>query len=264
MTAPMSSGRARRAVFSVALCAGLVTLLAACSTPEDPDAGTNGVGKLTAVEIEKKAQAAVDGAAAVRLSGALVSQGETYRLNMRLKENGGTGSVTSADDTFELMRVEDDLWLKADAGFWTHESEGGSDGGAGAPTTSDTEAADKLQDKYVKVPQDDKSYKQLRGFTDIKVLLGGLLSLHGELTKGDHSKVGGIRTIKVIASKGAGGTLDVSLQGVPYPLQLMRAGGAGTLTLTDWGKDFTLEAPPKGQTVDYGSDLPESSSSSDG
>ncbi|WP_327234618.1 hypothetical protein OG349_12175 [Streptomyces sp. NBC_01317] len=260
MTAPMSSGRARKAVFSLALCAGLVALLAACSSPEDPDAGTNGVGKLTAAGIEKKAQAAVDGAGAVRLSGALVSQGETYRLNMRLKENGGTGSVTSKDDTFELLRIEDELFLKADAGFWTHESDADGKESA-APSTSDTEAADKLQDKYVKVPREDPSYKQLRGFTDIKVLLGGLLSLHGELTKGDYSKVGGIRTIKVIAGKGAGGTLDVSLVGVPYPLQLMRAGGAGTLTLTDWGKEFTLEAPPKGQTVDYGSDLPESSSS---
>jgi hypothetical protein len=50
--------------------------------------------------------------------------------------------------------------------------------------------------------------------------------------------------------------LDVSLEGTPYPLQLVRAGGAGTLTLADWGKDFPLVAPDKDRTVDYGSRLP--------
>lgn len=255
MTALLSSGRTRRIAFSLALCAGLAAVLTACGGDEDPDKGTNGVGRLTAPEIEKKAQTAVDGAAAVRLAGALVSHGQTYRLNMRLKENGGTGSVTAKDDTYELLRVDDKLFLKADADFWTHAD--GKDGDAGtAPSRSDAEAAKKLQDKYVKVPEEDPSYKQLRGFTDIKVLLDGLLSLHGDLAKGDYSKVGGIRTVKVVAGKGAGGTLDVSLEGTPYPLQLVRAGGAGTLTLTDWGQDFTLEPPAKGQTVDYGSDLP--------
>lgn len=33
---------------------------------------------------------------------------------------------------------------------------------------------------------------------------------------------------------------------------------AGTLQLTDWGKDFTLREPGKGDTVDYGAQLPAS------
>lgn len=32
------------------------------------------------------------------------------------------------------------------------------------------------------------------------------------------------------------------------------------MTLSDWGKDFTLEAPAKGDTVDYGQQLPKTSS----
>ncbi|MFF1957609.1 hypothetical protein ACFVWX_11535 [Streptomyces sp. NPDC058220] len=248
----LSSDRARRAALPVAICAGLATVLTACG--EDPDEGTNMVGKLSATEIERKAQTAAGSADAVRLSGSLVSKGQTYKLNMRLKENGGIGSVTSKNTTFQLLRIEDALFLKADADFWSHAGEDGKE--SAEPSKADAEVADKLQDKYVKVPEDDPSYKQLNSFTDMKVLLDGLLTLHGKLSKGSRDTIGGVRTIKISGGEGDGGTLDVSLEGTAYPLQLVRAGGAGTLTLADWGQDFPLEAPAKGQTVDYGSRLP--------
>lgn len=54
----------------------------------------------------------------------------------------------------------------------------------------------------MKVPEDDPTYKQLRGFTDKKVLLGGLLTLHGTVGKGDRDKVGGVRTIRILGGKG--------------------------------------------------------------
>ncbi|MFE2743581.1 hypothetical protein ACFXKX_04255 [Streptomyces scopuliridis] len=256
MTVLLSSGRARRVALPVAFCVGLAAVLTACG--EDPDEGTNGVGKLSATEIERKAQTAANAAGAVRLSGTLVTQGETYKLNMRLKTNGGTGTVTSKNSTFQLLRIEDTLFLKADAGFWSHADD--KDGKeTSKPSSSDTEAADKLQDKYVKVPEEDPSYKQLSGFTDMKVLLAGILTLHGKLNKGARDRIGGLKTIKINGSEGDGGTLDVSLEGTPYPLQLVRAGGAGTLSLDDWGRDFELAAPAKGETVDYGSRLPATS-----
>ncbi|MFF5564522.1 hypothetical protein ACFY7Z_02875 [Streptomyces sp. NPDC012623] len=253
MTVLPSSDRARRAVLPLALCLGLAAGLTACG--EDPDEGTNGVGKLSAAEIEKKAQTAAGTAGAVRLAGTLVSGGEAYKLNMRLKENGALGSVVSKNSTFQLLRIEDALYLKADAGFWSHADD--SDGKATAtPGASDSEAAGKLGDKYVKVPQEDPAYKQLTVFTDMKVLLGGILTLHGELNKGARDRIGGVRTVKISGSAGDGGTLDISLEGTPYPVRLERAGNAGTLTLADWGKDFELAAPSKGQTVDYGKQLP--------
>ncbi|MFF3324711.1 hypothetical protein [Streptomyces sp. NPDC002889] len=244
---------ARRAALPVALCAGLTVVLTACG--EDPDAGTNGVGKLTAAEIESKAREAVDAADSVRLSGTLVSKGGTYKLNMRLKHEGGTGSVTSKGNTFELLRVGDTLFLKADAGFWSRSD--GKDGDE--PSRTDAEVADKLDDKYVKVPEGDPAYKQFRGFTDMDVLLDGLLGMQGELTKGDRTQVGGVRTIKVTGGNGEGGILDVSLEGEPYPLQFARAGGAGVLTLGDWDEDFALEEPSKDETLDYGRQLPRTS-----
>ncbi|MFJ1899143.1 hypothetical protein [Streptomyces sp. NPDC088115] len=257
MTSSVPAVRARRrtATLAVVLCAGLTAALTACAD-EDPDKGTNGVGRLDAPEIEKKARAAADSSGTVRLAGTLVSKGGTYRLDMRLKDKGGAGSVTSRNSTFELLRIGDVLYLKADAGFWNH-------GTAGAGRTSDADgaAADKLDDKYVKVPEDDPTYKQLRGFTDKKVLLDGLLTLHGEVGKGDRDKVGGERTIRITGGKGEGGALDVSLEGEPYPLRFARGGGGGVITLADWGKDFALKAPAEGDTVDYGQQLPKTTSS---
>ncbi|GAA3009344.1 hypothetical protein K388_00559 [Streptomyces sp. KhCrAH-43] len=251
-SAPAVRARRRTVSLALVLCAGLTAALTACGG-EDPDKGTNGLGKLSAPEIEKKARAAVDSADAVRLAGTLVSKGGTYKIDMRLKNKGGAGSVTSKNSAFTLLRIGDELYLKADAGFWSHDENGGDAKGGAA-------AADKLRDKYVKVPQDDPTYKQLSGFTDKKVLLGGMLTLHGKLTKGDRGEAGGVRTVRVMGGEGSGGALDVSLEGTPYPLRFARAGGGGVITLADWGKDFTLKAPAEDETVDYGRQLPKTSS----
>ncbi|MFF1693962.1 hypothetical protein ACFVXC_10110 [Streptomyces sp. NPDC058257] len=240
------------------MCAGLVagvTGLTGCSSDEDPDAGTNGIGKLSAAKIQSKSRAAADAAPAVRLAGTLVSKGHTYKLDMRLKEEGGTGSVTSKGETFQLLRVGKELFLKADSAFWTHED---AKGGAEKPGKTDDAAAAKLDGKFVKVPAGDAAYKQLSGFTDKDLLLDGMLTLHGKLATGDRGTTDGNPTIEINGDEGAGGTLDVSLEGKPYPLRLERAGDTGTLRLSDWGQDFTLAEPDKDEMVDYGEQLPTS------
>lgn len=233
------------------MCA-LVVGLGATGCSEDPDAGTNGVGKLSAKEIQAKAKTAAGSVDAVRLSGSVVTSGKTYTLDMRLKADGGTGSVTAEGATFHLLRVGEQLYLKADSAFWDHEDGKSDDGG------SDTAAADKLEGKYVKVPTGDPSYKKFSGFTDKDLLLDGLLTLHGSLNTGGHHEQSGVRTVRITGDGGSGGTLDVSLEGNPYPLRLERAGGAGTLSFSAWGKDFALEEPAKDETVDYGKQLPTS------
>ncbi|MFD8571979.1 hypothetical protein [Streptomyces sp. NPDC057694] len=231
------------------MCTGLAAGLAACG--DDPDAGTNGVGKLEPDKIQSRTVKAARGADAVRLAGTVVSGGRTYKLDMRLKDEGGTGSVTTGGSTFRLLRVDEHLYLKADADFWSHSDDAETGHGDGA-------AADKLDGKYVKVPTGDPSYKRLSTFTDKDVLLDGLLTLHGTLAKGDRGSSGGVRTIALTGDEGSGGTLDVSLEGTAYPMRLERAAGAGILQLTEWGRDFTLKEPTSGDTVDYGQQLPES------
>ncbi|MFE6624288.1 hypothetical protein ACFZBP_33045 [Streptomyces sp. NPDC008086] len=248
MTA-IPQGRTRRAAMASAVCALVVSGAGLTGCSEDPDEGTNGVGKLPAAEIQRKTRTAADSADAVHLAGNVVAGGRTYKLDMQLKSDGGTGSVSAQGATFQLLRIDEQLYLKADAGFW---SDAGSDGKA------DAGAVDKLNGKYVKVPQGDPTYKKFSGFTDKGLLLDGLLTLHGQLATDGHHEQAGTRTIRITGDKGSGGTLDVSLEGDPYPLRLTRAGDGGALTFSDWGKDFPLEKPKKNDTVDYGKQLPTS------
>ncbi|WP_328719563.1 hypothetical protein OHT52_08765 [Streptomyces sp. NBC_00247] len=251
MTSYAPAVRARRTALAVALGAGLALGLTGCGG-DDPDKGTNGIGKLSATEIDTRARAAAEAATAVHLAGTLISKDGSYTLDMRLNADGGTGSVTSQENTFAVLRVGDDLYLKADAAFWSAEQDGKGE-------ESDEEAARKLDGKYVKVPEDDPTYKRLRGFTEKGTLLDGLLSLHGTVSKGDRDKVTGVPTIQILGGKGAGGALDVSLKGTPYPVRVARGGGGGTVTLADWGRSFELAAPPEDDTVDYSGQLPKDS-----
>ncbi|MFB6439139.1 hypothetical protein ACFCVY_20520 [Streptomyces sp. NPDC056411] len=237
--------RTGRAVVTGVVGLALAAALGACGS-EDPDAGTNGVGKLPPEKIEAKAQAAAQRADTVHLSGNVVSQGRTFRLDMSLAKNGAKGELTTKAAAFQLLRVGDDLYLKADAAFWAGEKRGGS--GGNGPS-----AAQKLDGKYVKVPAADPVYKRFSGFTDKDTLLASLLGLHGKLTVGDRGDVDGTRTVRLTAGAGSGGTLDVSLEGTPYPLRMKRAGGAGVVTLAEWGRGVDLKAPAKDQVVDYGS-----------
>ncbi|MFG3252809.1 hypothetical protein [Streptomyces sp. NPDC048172] len=247
------TGRARAprsaALIGVA-CAGL-TVLTACGGGgggEDPDKGTNGVGKLSPAKIEMKARKAAQRAEAVRVTGNVVSKGDTYRLSMKLKRDGGMGEVSAkGGSTFQLLRVRKDLYLKAGADFWAKQKKGG-----GTPSKSDVAAAGKLEDKYVKVPHGDPAYRQLSGFTDMRVLLDGLLAMDGKRATGERGAVSGVKTVRVQAGKGRGGMMDVSLKGSPYPLRLQRGGDAGTVRLSGWNSEFALEAPSKDQVVDYG------------
>lgn len=237
----------RSAALAAAICVGLFTSLTGCAG--DPDKGTNGVQKLSPPKIEKEARAAVEDAESVRLSGTIVTKGHTYRLEMRLKDTGAIGEVaTKGGETFSLLRVEKDLYLKAGAGFWIDQEKGDK----GDPSEADLAAAQKLQGKFVKVPGGDSAYDQLNGFTQMDVLLEGLLVLDGDRTTGDRVEVGAVRTIQVLANGGSGGSIAVSLEGTPYPLRLTRAGGAGTVVLDEWNQGFAVHAPKDDNVVDYG------------
>lgn len=248
------TGRARAprsAALLAVVCAGATVALSACGSEEDPDKGTNGVGKLSPAKIEMKARKAAEKADSVRVSGSVVSKGQTYRIKMRLKRTGGVGEVsTPGGSTFGLLRVREDLYLKAGSDFWAKQEKGGSE-----PTKSDVAAAGKLDGKYVKVPHGDPAYKQLSGFTDMGVLLDGLLAMDGKRETGDRGQVSGVDTVRVKAGQGRGGTIDVSLDGSPYPLRLQRGGDAGTVQLAEWNEGFSLRAPSRNETVDYGKQI---------
>ncbi|RKN47087.1 hypothetical protein [Streptomyces hoynatensis] len=225
-------------------CAGLLAAaLAACG--DDPDKGTNGIGRLSAEEIEQRARQAAEDASSVRLTGTVISDGASYDLDVRLGEEGAVGEVSSQGSEFQLLRIGEDLYIKADAAFWQSDA---------VPEELDSDPAQQLEGKYLRVAREDPAYEQLSTFTRMDVL-DALLTLDGERETGDREEVGGVRAIRVEADGGQGGALDVSLIGTPYPLRLERGGDAGVLRLDDWDQELALEPPAEDEIVDYGEDM---------
>ncbi|WP_078856671.1 hypothetical protein [Streptomyces sp. NBRC 109706] len=218
----------------------------ACTPEGEPPEETNGVDELPPEEIEEAARTAAAEATSVRLSGTVLADGASYRLDMRLGPEGAVGEVSAEGATFELLRVGDEMYMRADAAFWETE---------GIPEELDSDPTQKLDGKYVLVVTDDPAYAELSGFTEKDGLLEALLALEGTRAVGEQNDVDGVRTIQLQAAEGAGGIMDVALDGTPYPLRLRRGGGAGDLKLTDWGEDFTLHPPADDEIVDYGDAL---------
>ncbi|WP_103528194.1 hypothetical protein, partial [Streptomyces sp. SM12] len=238
----------RDALVSGLLCAAGAGLLGGCSSepPPDPDEGTNGLASLPADTVEERALAVAGEADALRLSGTVTAGEAGFRLDMRLGPQGGMGEVSTQGMTFEILRIEEELFIKADAAFWQFQQSEEDEADPGI------DPAEKLDGMYVKVAPEDPSYEQLSGFTDKSVMLDLLLTLEGTRETGERGEIGGVETISVIADEGAGGVLEVSLIGDPYPLRLERGGEAGEIRMADWNEEFTLRAPAEDQIVDYG------------
>ncbi|CAM5700535.1 hypothetical protein SVIOM74S_01670 [Streptomyces violarus] len=92
---PIRQGRNHSAALASAMCALAVTGTVLTGCAEDPNEGTNGVGRLSAEKIQAKTRSVAESAGAVRVHGNVVSGERTYALDMRLKDDGGEGSVTS-------------------------------------------------------------------------------------------------------------------------------------------------------------------------
>ncbi|WP_253194658.1 hypothetical protein [Streptomyces sp. MP131-18] len=246
-TAPTEQLRWRRAVAG-AVCAGaLAVTLPACGGSEEPEVETNGVDELAPEEMERRAREAAAEAATVRLSGTVITGDSSYRIDVRLGNDGGVGEVSAGGATFEVLRVGEDLYIKADAAFW--ES-------GGIPEELESDPAEKLDGQYVRVAPEDPAYAELSGFTDKNTLLDGLLTLEGDrAVDEEHGEIDGVETVRVEGDGGAGGAMEVSLVGTPYPLRIERGGEAGELTMDDWGEEFSLNAPPEDDVVDYGDEM---------
>ncbi|WP_151771400.1 hypothetical protein [Streptomyces abyssomicinicus] len=247
---PIPQRRTRMSARVAAVCALAVATTGLTGCGSDPDEGTNGVGKLEPAQIRDRATKAVGSADSVHLSGTVITKDGGVELDMRLSDGGGRGEVTSGGTTFGLLRVGEDLYLQAGADFWNQAA--GGDGKGLEGTT-----AEKLDGKYVKVPEKDPAYQRFSGFTDMDSLLDGLLGLEGKPAKDGYHEVGDARTIRLMFDEGAAGRLDVSLKGTPFPLRLERPAEGGTLQFADWNKGLDLKEPPKDEQVDYGQDLPE-------
>ena len=199
-------------------------------------AKSNGVADLTANEILTQIQKAVADAKSVHVVGSGKTGGTPIALDLQLASGkGGAGHIEVGGYGFDLVRIGDKLYFKADAKALRHYA-----GGV---------VAQLLAGKWFEVPATSGGFGSFAPFTNLQELTKQILTASGRVEKGDETTVDGQKAIALTDTK-RGGTLYVATTGPAYPLEL-KAGknNTGSIAFTEWDQPVTLTAP-KG-AIDY-------------
>jgi len=190
----------------------------------------NGVASKSADQIVAAAKAAAVGAATVHIAGSIVSEGKPLKIDMQLvKDKGGRGRITLEGVSIDLVRVGGSVYINGSQAFYRRV--------AGAA------AAQLLQGKWLKAPENSGNFASLASLTDLAKLMNTTLSSHGTLSRGGTKTVGGQKTVAV-NDVSQGGTVYVATTGSPYPVELSKDGsGGGKIVFDKWNKSVTLTAP---------------------
>ena len=194
---------------------------------------------LSADQILARAKAAAKSASSVHLSG--TESGTTVDLSVG--RNVATGTVTEGGLTVALLAVGGTTYVRAGAAFWD--------------STSGAASANALAGKWVVAGSATGGASALVSFTDIGRVVDQVLAPTGPLTRTPVSTLDGRRVIGVTSSQD-GDTLYVALDGPPYPVRIVPAGGAlagagsavAPPTFSAWNAPVVVHSPPPDQVVD--------------
>ena len=243
----MSPVKHRRTSYLALVAAAVLTLSACTTTPAAGAAKTHSSSSTTSVATTAPTAAAVyqmmrtSGAAArsVHINGTYTDKGQELQLDaegdraghtMRLLVNFGLGAI-------EILKVNDDFYLKADAAFWTR-----LEGSAAI--------AKMAAGKYVKVPAGSAA-----GMGDFRV--GTLLDqvLAEDISTADKlnttvqaTDVDGVPAYLMTTKLGGNVKIYISADG---RARLLRAEStkSGTLDFTEWDSVAPTSAPSADQLV---------------
>ncbi len=198
-------------------------------------APANGVEKLGADEILRRARKATDGARSLRVRGQVQDGGDTYTLDFRYEgATKSTGWFQQGNQRVEITRIGKEVYLKGNDAFWK------SIGGKGALQL--------FSGKYLKTSNTAADFKDLSIFTYRTALFNEAVKSADTWRKGKTLTVGGTPALS-LTTAGAADEIHVATQGEPYVLAL--AGGPeNRIEYTDYGKPVTVQRPPAGSIVD--------------
>jgi hypothetical protein len=225
--APVRS-RARARGYVLALLVPLLLLpgLVGCGS----SSSGNGVASKSPSEILSASKAAAGSASTVHVAGTLASGGTPITLDMDIAAGkGGRGRLSENGLSFELIVVDNTVYIKGSPAFYKHFG-GGS-------------AAQLFEGKWLKAPVTGTELASLASLTNLNKLLDQALSSTGALSKGASSKIGEQAVIELTDSA-KNGALFVATTGKPYPIQISKHGSeSGQVTFSNWDEPVTLEAP---------------------
>jgi hypothetical protein len=230
--------RARLVLVPIALAAALV---AGCNTKSDPGTTTppaasdNGVANLSADEILARATTALNNAKSFKAKGEMDSDGTKVTIDMQFSGKDFKGNLSGEGMQFEIIRIGNDIYLKAPDDVWKTFLPPGQDA-----------ALALLRGKYVKVDASMPQFAALAGSMDTSEIL----KPEGAVTKGEAKVVNGIPTI-ALKDGADNGTLYIATQGEPYPIRIEGpAAEGGAIDFTDFNASVTIAAPAAGEVFD--------------
>jgi hypothetical protein len=198
-------------------------LLAGCqaanpATNPTPTPTSNGLESKTADEILAASTKALKDAKSFRAKGKGESDGQAIEVDLLFAGSDVKGTISLGGAAVDVVQAGGSAYLKADEAFWKMF----------LPAEVQALALPLVSGKYVKVP----ATQSIIPSVDV------LLKPEGTVTKGEQTTVDGK---KVITVETADGKLHVSLEGEPYPVDLVSADG--TIKFSDIDADATVTAP---------------------
>jgi hypothetical protein len=228
--------RARLVLVPVALAAvlltGCVTKAGQTTPTEAPD---NGVSALSADEILAKAKTALGAATSFHLKGDITEDNVKSSVDLTYKGKDGKGSFSTGGTTFDVVKIGNDIYMKAPDDFWKQMIPAGQ---------AQDAALLLLHGKWVKV---DATNAQFSGFTTL-FDTNEMIKPSGTLSKGDTGTTNGVPTIALAESDGS--KLYIATRGEPLPVRIEGKPGDGGLDFSDYGAPVEITAPSSDQVFD--------------
>lgn len=243
--------RARIALVPIALVAA-AGLLAGCATKSDtasptPSASSvkptdNGISALSADEILTKTKAALKKAGAYHIKGESVQDGGKVTVDLSANGNNAKMSSTIDGQTFDVIKVGQDLYVKLPETFANLVLES-------VPAAQKAIASALLKSKYIKTTVTDSQFKDYATSLDMDDIFK---PESGTFTKGETGTTNGVPTIALVDGKG--NKLIIATTGEPVPVQMVTSGGQA-LQVTEVGTASEIKAPSADQVFDIKSIL---------
>lgn len=195
-------------------------------------AAANGLDRVSAEDALETVLSALAATDSYHVTGTSTS-GEA--IDIYFVEAGATGTV-GAGKPVTLVALDGRIYVTGDAEFMA--------------TNVGADAAQRMAGKWLLLPPDSTSKFSI--FADGDTFARTVLGAGGSVEMSDVRDVNGVPAVGLVF-KETGGTLWVSAQGDPLPIQFEEKGasaGAGVLTFADFDADVTLQAPPAESVVD--------------
>jgi hypothetical protein len=193
---------------------------------------SNGVEALPADEILTKAKAALTAAKSYHVKGDITQEGQTAKLDFKVAGKDLSGTIEMKGPSIEIIKVGDDLYLKAPDAFWATLLQGKESSLA------------LLKGKYVKTGATSGAFATLGNAATAEQLL----KHEGTLSKGQTKAFDSIPAIGLVDSKDKS-VLYVATQGEPLPVAIESPDGK-VLTFTEYNQTVEITAPPAAEVFD--------------